>query len=91
MSKLRWGFVMGTKTEPCWMIHQGEGTTANDWKLVAYAKRARDGGWFVRVGNSNPRPADEKMYIDEEVFPPDFMMSMLHMTHRKPGEDDGDA
>jgi len=55
---------------------------------VAYAKRARDGGWFVRIGNVNPFTSDEKMYIGEDVFPPDYMLSMLHMTHRKPGEDD---
>ena len=86
MSNLKWGFAMGDKTEPCWQVHQ---LSAHDWKLVAYAKRARDGGWFVRIGNVNPLISDEKMYIDEEVFPPDYMMSMLHMTHRKPGEDDG--
>ena len=86
MSNLKWGFAMGDKTEPCWQVHQLSG---DRWKLVAYAKRAREGGWFVRIGNVNPQMSDEKMYIDEEVFPPDYMMSMLHMTHRKPGEDDG--
>lgn len=84
MSELRWGFVMGTHTEPCWQVHQLSG---DHWKLVAYAKRARDGGWFVRIGNVNPRPEDEKMYIDEDVFPPEFMLSMLHMTHRKPEDE----
>ena len=86
MSELRWGFVMGDKTEPCWQVHQLSG---GRWKLVAYAKRAKESGWFVRIGNVNPQMSDEKMYIDEAVFPPDYMMSMLHMTHRKPGEDDG--
>ena len=86
MSNLKWGFTMGTNTEPCWQVHQLSG---DRWKLVAYAKRAREGGWFVRIGNVNPQMSDEKMYIDEEVFPPDYMLSMLHMTHRKPGEDDG--
>lgn len=86
MSNLKWGFTMGTNTEPCWQVHQLSG---DRWKLVAYAKRARESGWFVRIGNVNPQMSDEKMYIDEEVFPPDYMMSMLHMTHRKPGEDDG--
>ena len=80
---------MGTTSEPTWLVHQGNGTTANDWKLVAYAKRAKESGWFVRIGNVNPQMSDEKMYIDEAVFPPDYMMSMLHMTHRKPGDDDG--
>lgn len=87
MSQLRWGFVMGSRTEPCWMIHQGNGNDKHDWKLVAYAKRARDSGWFVRIGNVNPAITDEKMYIGEDVFPPDFMLSMLHMTHRNPLED----
>lgn len=87
MSELRWQFVMGTNTEPTWSVFQGEGTTINDWKLVAYAKRAKTSGWFVRIGNVNPRPEDEKMYIDEDVFPPEFMLSMLHMTHRKPEDE----
>jgi hypothetical protein len=86
MSILKWGFTMGTTSEPTWSVHQL--STANDWRLVAYAKRARDGGWFVRIGNVNPQKSDEKMYIGEDVFPPDYMLSMLHMTHRKPGEDD---
>lgn len=87
MSILKWGFTMSTTSEPTWTVHQGNGTTAGDWKLVAYAKRARDGGWFVRIGNVNPYTSDEKMYIGEDVFPPDYMLAMLHMTHRKPEEE----
>jgi hypothetical protein len=77
---------MGTKDEPCWSVYQR--TQDGKGNLVAYAKRAKDSGWFVRVGNVNPNPMDEKMYIDDAVFPPDFMISMLHMTHRKPDEEE---
>ena len=42
----------------------------------------------IRVGNVNPDFEDEKMYIDDAVFPPDFMISMLHMTHKPPSEDE---
>ena len=77
---------MGTKTEPCWEIHQ-----RRDWglnpALVAYSKRAKEGGWFVRIGNMNRDPSSEKIYIDEHVFPPSFMTTMLHMTHTPPEED----
>ena len=85
MSSLFWRFAMGTKTEPCWEVYQRRrhGMTPN---LVAYAKRAKDGGWFVRIGNMNRDPSSEKIYIDENVFPPSFMTAMLHMTHTPPGE-----
>ena len=89
-SILHWQFAMGTNVEPTWTVHQGFGADRSDWRLVAYAKRAKAGGWFVRIGNVNPRPEDEKMYIDENVFPPEFMISMLHMTHRKPWEEGDD-
>lgn len=83
---LYWTYSMGTKHEPCWSVYQR--TQDGKGILVAYAKRAKDSGWFVRVGNTNPNPEDEKMYIDDAVFPPDFMISMLHMTHRPPEEDE---
>lgn len=82
MSNLHWGFVMGTNVEPCWMIHEGPGTT----RLVAYAKRAARGGWFVRIGNYNGEPGSEKIYIGEDEFPPDFMIAMLHMTKERKDE-----
>lgn len=90
MSTLYWTFEMGTKLEPCWSIFQrrSHGLKPN---LVAYAKRAKDAGWFVRIGNINPRTHDEKIYIEEHIFPPSFMTSMLHMSHTPPGEDDGNG
>lgn len=84
MSTLKWTFEMSTTIEPTWSVQQLSGER---WKLVAYAKRARDGGWFVRIGNVNPKPSDEKMYIGDDVFPPEYMLAMLHMTHRNPLED----
>lgn len=77
---------MGTNgIEPCWEVYQRRSHTLTPI-LVAYAKRAKDGGWFVRIGNMNRDPSSEKIYIDENVFPPSFMTSMLHMTHTPPGE-----
>jgi hypothetical protein len=77
---------MGSKIEPCWEIHQRRSHGLNPI-LVAYAKRAKNGGWFVRIGNMNPRKSDERIYIDEHVFPPAFMTTMLHMTHTPPEGD----
>ena len=81
---LYWRFSMGSKIEPCWEIHQRREKGLKPI-FVAYAKRAKDGGWFVRIGNMNPD--GEKIYIDEHVFPPSFMTAMLHMTHTPPEED----
>ena len=88
-STLYWRFSMGTNTEPCWEIHQrrSSGFSGLTLMLVAYAKRAKEGGWFVRIGNMNRDPSSEKIYIDEHVFPPSFMTAMLHMTHTPPEED----
>jgi len=83
---LYWKFSMGTKTEPCWEVHQRRDRGLKPI-LVAYAKRAKDAGWFVRIGNMNGHLEDEKIYIDENVFPPSFMTSMLHMTHTPPEGD----
>ena len=83
---------MGSKIEPCWEIYQRRSSGFPGLKpiLVAYAKRAKDGGWFVRIGNVNRDSKSEKMYIDEHVFPPSFMTAMLHMTHTPPGEEEDD-
>jgi hypothetical protein len=86
---LYWQFSMGTNIEPCWQIYQRRSHGLNQI-LVAYAKRAKDGGWFVRIGNVNRDSKSEKMYIDEHVFPPSFMTAMLHMTHTPPGEEEDD-
>ncbi len=83
---LFWRFAMGTNgIEPCWEVYQRRELRLAPI-LVAYAKRAKDGGWFVRIGNVNRDPSSEKIYIDENVFPPSFMTSMLHMTHTPPGD-----
>jgi len=48
-------------------------------KLVAYAKRAKSAGWFVRISQLNPSPSTEKIYIDDDVYPINFMKMMLEM------------
>jgi len=73
MDKYKWRFVMGTKTEPTWDVHSQTG------KLIAYAKRAKDTGWFVRISGLNNMLGEEKIYIGDDVFPPDFMKTMLEM------------
>ena len=79
-----WKFAMGTKKEPVWDMYEGESlTTVGKPKLVAYAKRAKDGGWFVRVSGVNDVLGATKIYIDDGVFPPHFMATMLEM-HKKP-------
>ena len=53
-----------------------------DGKLVAYARRAKKEGWFVRISEINPTPNTEKIYIGDDVNPIDFMNTMLEM-HKK--------
>ena len=53
-----------------------------DGKLVAYAKRAKKAGWFVRISELNPSPNTEKIYIGEDTDPIGFMNLMLSM-HKK--------
>ena len=67
---------MGTKKEPTWGVRNSNKT------LVAFAKRAAKEGWFVRISgvNGDPSKGDGKIYIDEGVFPPDFMKTMLEMN-----------
>jgi hypothetical protein len=82
--KRTWKFTMGTKREPCWSMYEGEShITAGSPKLVAYAKRARDGGWFVRISELNGDPSTERLYVDDDVFVPHFMHMMLEM-HKNP-------
>lgn len=79
-----WKFTMGTKREPCWSMYEGEShVTAGSPKLVAYAKRAKDGGWFVRISELNGNPGSEKLYVGDDVFIPHFMAMMLEM-HKNP-------
>lgn len=51
-------------------------------KLVAYARRAKKAGWFVRISELNPSPTTEKIYIGDDINPIDFMKTMLEM-HKK--------
>ena len=75
---------MGTKKEPVWEIFSGSRfpLSLERYKLIAYAKRAKKEGWFVRISgvNGDPSKGEEKIYIGDEVFPPDFMKTMLEMN-----------
>ena len=81
----QWRFTMGTKKEPTWEVRNPTnlGSMAFEkFGLVAYAKRAKDAGWFVRISgvNGDPSRGDEKLYIGDDVFPPSFMIAMLGMN-----------
>ena len=74
---------MGTDTEPVWEVHSTGSPKAIDQyprnRLIAYAKRAKKEGWFVRISGLNESIHTEKLYIGDEIFPPDFMKTMLEM------------
>jgi len=53
-----------------------------DGKLVAYARRAKKAGWFVRISELNGTSDTEKIYIGDDTNPIDFMKTMLEM-HKK--------
>jgi hypothetical protein len=67
-----WKFSMTKEHGPMWDMFE-------DGKLVAYARRAKGTGWFVRISELNPSPDSEKIYIGDDVFPVDFMNLMLSM------------
>ena len=71
---------MGTRKEPTWEVFQGANASGKHYKLLAYAKRAKDTGWFVRISGVNENPTNQKIYIGDEVFPPDIMIAMLGMN-----------
>ena len=73
MDKYIWKLSMGTGIEPTWDMRSQTG------KLIAYAKRAKDAGWFVRISGLNDNPKSDKLYVGDDVFPPDFMKMMLEM------------
>lgn len=75
MSNQTWKFSMTTQHGPMWDVYEND-------KLVAYARRAKETGWFVRVSGLNPTPNTEKIYIGEDVNPVNFMKTMLEM-HKK--------
>jgi len=67
-----WKFTMDARGGPDWSMYEGG-------KLVAYARRAKKAGWFVRVSELNPTPDTEKIYIGDDVYPINFMNLMLSM------------
>ena len=81
---------MGTETEPVWEVHATGLPLSVDKhprnRLIAYAKRAKDTGWFVRISGVNNMLGTEKIYIGDDVFPPDFMKTMLEMNKLTKGK-----
>jgi len=78
---------MGTKNEPTWEVHNPTASPltlayGDTPRLVAYAKRAKDAGWFVRISgvNCDLSKGEKKLYIGDDVFPPSFMIAMLGMN-----------
>ena len=57
---------------PMWDLYE-------DGKLVAYARRAKNAGWFVRISELNGTPDTEKIYIGDDTDPINFMNLMLSM------------
>lgn len=74
MTNYTWKFTMGTDREPAWEVRTLNKT------LIAYAKRAKDAGWFTRISGVNGELDTEKIYIGDDVFPPEFMIAMLGMN-----------
>jgi hypothetical protein len=70
-----WKFSMTKEHGPMWDMFE-------DGKLVAYARRAKTEGWFVRISELNPSPDTEKLYIGDDANPITFMNLMLSM-HKK--------
>jgi hypothetical protein len=66
---------MDRKDGPAWDVFE-------DGKLVAYARRAKKEGWFVRISELNPAAPHERIYIGDDVYPINFMNIMLEM-HKK--------
>lgn len=82
MAKYRWKFTMGTKKEPTWEVRTTtDAPSSEHYALVAYAKRAKNAGWFVRISGVNEVASrDDKIYIGDDVFPPSFMIALLGMN-----------
>lgn len=70
MTERKWKFSMTPQHGPMWDLYEND-------SLVAYARRAEDGGWYVRLREYNPSPDTEKIYIGDDVCPVDFMNIML--------------
>lgn len=71
----KWKFSMTREHGPMWDMFE-------DGRLVAYARRAKKEGWFVRISELNPSVLHEKIYIGDDTNPIDFMNLMLSM-HKK--------
>lgn len=75
---------MGTMKEPTWEVRypNPDHRASEQLGLVAYAKRAKDAGWFVRISgvNGDPSKGEKKIYIGDDVYPPSFMIAMLGMN-----------
>ena len=71
----KWKFSMTPQHGPMWDLYEND-------KLVAYARRAKEAGWFVRISELNGTPDTEKIYIGDDINPIDFMNLMLEM-HKK--------
>ena len=82
MTNYTWKFTMGTDREPAWEVFSGSRAplSLERYKLIAYAKRAKDAGWFTRISGVNGELGTEKIYIGDDMFPPDFMIAMLGMN-----------
>jgi hypothetical protein len=71
-----WKFSMTPQHGPMWDMYE-------EGKLVAYARRAKKEGWFVRISELNFTPAlHERIYIGEDTDPINFMNLMLSL-HKK--------
>ena len=73
----KWEFAMDEKHGPTYNL-----LTANGSRVVAYAKRAKEHGWFVRIAGLNGTLKDEKIYIEDDIFPPEFMATMAALHGR---------
>ena len=72
MDELKWKFSMTPQHGPVWDMYTGD-------TLAAYARRAKGGGWEVRVRTINPTPDTDKICIEDDVDPVNFMKTLLAM------------
>lgn len=70
-----WKFSITKEHGPMWDMYEGD-------KLVAYARRAEDGGWFVRISELNSDYFSDKLHIGADTDPVNFMNIMCEL-HKK--------
>lgn len=70
-----WKFSETPQHGPMWDAYE-------DGELVAYARRYKGEGWFVRIRTLNPSPDTEGLHINVEGSPVDFVNAMIEM-HKK--------